>query len=460
MTWRQLAVAAWLGSGLLHAQFGGYGGFGAPTGSMMGARGNNEPGGRLYPWASVFGSYGDTLNPAAVDAQGRPVESESYGGGLALGIGGGKNWSHTSLGLQYTASTRYYSRNGGLGSWNQIFGMGVSHSISSRTEVHTSIMGGQTFGGYGVGAGLMSFGPSLPFSGGGAFNSPFTGNLGAPTDNGIVDNEFLDARTQFAGVTAGFTTRATMQWFYGGGVGAYVVRRSGNLFESNGVSAYGNVGYAISTRTTVMAQYGYNQYSYKNLFGGNKTNSVAVGIHRVLNERAALFAFVGGANFRSQYVGTIPVDPGLGDLFGGGAATPSFEVRKVSMYSAIGTLGLSYKFKWTGVGLNYMRSVVPGNGVMLTSRRDTVSGGFSIPTGTRLATNVTLAYAHNSGIQQNLSSNTYSAQFGMGYRLFRSVHLTFGGGYRKYEFPDRLSQRSRAVSVGISFFPGDLPIVF
>jgi hypothetical protein len=64
--------------------------------------------------------------------------------------------------------------------------------------------------------------------------------------------------------------------------------------------------------------------------------------------------------------------------------------------------------------------------------------------------------------QVALRGRTDTAQGGMGfsYRLFGSIHATASGGFRYAKVIERPRTRDAFASVGLSWSPGEMPLVF
>jgi hypothetical protein len=449
---------------MTYGQFAGFGGYGAPTGVMGGFSGIVVPGGvGIRPWAMVTGSYIDSRQDA-LDSNGNLFEAKSRAryGAASFGVGGTRSWERTTVSLSYAGGARLFEdqKNLGLGRWSHSVALGVSHQVSERFTVFSTAVSGWSNGGYGFGGGLAGAGFGMPFGIGTTFGvGATTTDFGNPNDNGIVDNEPFNVRTSFLGASAGFGYRASMKWTVSVGGGGFLVRRDSNtLVGTEGATAWAVAGYSPDQRSQIQLYYSFSDFIYRNMFGGNQVHRAMIGYGRQLSEKTMFRVYAGAGFFHSTFLGVVHLDPALAALLGYSGA--SYIVRDVNSMGATGGAILSHTFRYTQAALNYTRGVTPGDGLLLASRRDSISALASIPTRTRLSMGAVVNFTRASGLLQSAITKNWTGSVSAGYRLGAGFSLTASGGYRLYQFPNQFDQRSRVFSVGLAWYPSDFPFAF
>jgi hypothetical protein len=353
-----------------------------------------------------------------------------------------------------TASYQRFGRGGIASGVAFASALGYSHQISQRLGFFASQTFSTTFGGYGYGAGMSSFG-SYGLSGIGVFRDfGFDGGFGLPdpANNGVVDGDIIGSRVNFLASSAGLSYRPTLRWQFAVGGTATVARRENARL--NDVTSYGggaSAGYRVSERLTVGVSGQYSTFKYGGRFSDNKAFSGGVGFSYRLSPRTAMSVMAGISAFRSTSFGTVDFDPILADLIG---QPTILNLQKVSVASGAGSAFITHTRGPFGFSAGYDRGITPGNGILYASRRDSVFGSASYRPINRVGTNLYTSYGRLHSLQQAGAKNESTSIGGnIDVRITNSLFFTLGGGYRYNKLSTIHNLSQRFATVGLSWSP-------
>ncbi|MBI4891118.1 MAG: hypothetical protein HY821_10880 [Acidobacteria bacterium] len=443
------------------AQYGGFGGFGGMgNGLGMGApdsagtSGGSSPRLSFAPWISATGSYYETL----ASASNHTPSTHSYGYGGAAGLSGGKAWNRTSLAGMYTASYQHY--NGSYSSGiSQVGALSVQHRASDRVTVFASEFLGSSNGGYGYGAPAGNFG-GWGTVGSGALADLAPGGVGnwSLGSNGLVDNETFATRVSYSGTTGGVSYRPSLRSSLSAVGSASFVRRKGyNLSDLNSVSGGGQYAYMFSQQTQLGVFYQFGQFSYPQLFGGNKVNQTGISLMHRFNPQTSMTVTGGAYQFRTTYLGSVQMDPTLSGLLG---QSSILSVSNIKQIGWMGSASLNRAWRRWSAAANYDHGINPGNGFILASRRDnaTLSGSTNL---SRLNIGAFAGYYRLSGvIQHGASTDGVSLGVNTGFRIAGDLFFGVSAGYSNYSTNTSARRWSRFASVSVSWSPSDAAFRF
>jgi hypothetical protein len=295
--------------------------------------------------------------------------------------------------------------------------------------------------------GSLAFGPGIGSAG-----------LGSSAQNGLVDAELFNSRTNFSSTNGGMDYRITERWTASAYGGAAFVRRKNGLFSNNWEFASGQLSYQIDSRSQVAFLYQYSWLQYPNAFGNVHSQIGGVSYQRNIDKRTKVEVFAGALEIRSTFIGVVPVSPEIAELLG---TTTSYQIQDVQYYSgSFGALfGQSYqRSNWS---INYWRGITPGNGLALTGIRDMLATNYNItgPVGLNLYLSA-MASKQSSVVGIHRHTYNYQAMAGTGRRLFGSFFWTVNGGWRVAQFTGQPRSEGLFASVGVSWSPRDGGFVF
>lgn len=441
------------------AQYGGIGGFGgagAGMGSMSDSSASQSPRVSFRPWVSANGTYSEILSQ---NAPGVLPQADTYGYGAAVGVSGGKAFTRTMVAGFYTASYQRYSQSLYSRGLNQVGGITVQHKASERTTLFASEFAGSSNGGYGYGAAAGAFG------GWGVTGSSIFGDLGAggigfsdPASNGLVDNELFSTRVHYTGTSGGVSYQPNLRWnFTATGSGSFVRRKANGLSDLNAYSAGGQTAYRVNQSTQVGGFYQFGEFTYPNRFGGNRVHQAGLMTRYRWGPSVTVSLMAGAFRYNSTFLGQVAIDPILAELLGQGT---SLSISKLSRTGWTGAVALNRSWHNWSANVAYNRGVSPGNGVMLVSKRDAVTGGASTSVG-RLSLGAFGGYYELSGLLQSGTSTRNGSVGGTaGVRLVGNLYLGTSAGYSRFETNATKAQWRRFVAVHLTWSPEDAAFRF
>jgi hypothetical protein len=405
----------------------------------------------LQPSLQLLGTYESGLYLPSVDSFGRQAGGGSSFGATAVGsLNGYRRWRHTVVGVNYQGSFRHYTRNRYMDGIDQILALNVQRQVSARTAFGLTGAGGTYSRGYGWG-GMQ----------GSALNYGDYSHGPDPTLSLLPQTDLLDTRTYYAAGGVDLVHRKTARLSFSMGGSAFAVRRRAKgLVELNGYTVRGDIMYRVSRNATLGVDYSFNSFQFVRGFGASDFHIVAANLSTRL-DRNWTFSLRGGG-FRLENLRSVVVqlDPAVAALLGQSSGIEAFY--KINYGTVIGA-GLSRNFRRAGLTIRFDRGITPGNGVLLTSRRDNVGAAYSYHgwrrwsltfnvDGTRMAT----TFQGVGGVYKH-----YTAGAGTSYRISRRLHLVGHSGWRRFDLAGRTGGRnSYFVSAGLGFTPREMPLSF
>ncbi len=383
---------------------------------------------RLRPYLSVSGVYDTGLAGFSVD---------SSGGTAEFGVNGYHNWRRTVLGLDYRGNARHYSRRTYYDGSDHSLSLGVTHQLSRDWAFTLRQAAGTTSRGHGMYFGHAFFDPSFAQ---------------------VPANELFNARMYYA------SSLGDLVWSPGprlsfnmGGTAMAVRRRSRAMAGVTGYSARGDVQYRPSRSVAVGADYQYTHYDFTRAFGGSDIHAVAANFAFQLGRTWTLGLRAGGARAEALGLQLVAVDPIIAAILG---RYTDVEVFYRVNYVPDGEIRLSRAFRRSAVHLGARAGVSPGNGIHLTSRSQSAEAGYSYTGLRRWHLGVSASYNKYGSVGQALGRyESYQGGGGVSLQLNRWLHMVTRYDARRQEVSNTSFRRiSHAVSAGVAFSPGDLPL--
>jgi hypothetical protein len=419
------------------------------AGPSLLSRGGNSPGrrGRALPklniYASARGLYESGLRVAALDESGALQPIDSFGTLIEGGVYGGHDWRRVSLGVDYRADYRHLSNTANipalnrLNGTNQIVAVDAYIRASRRTTFVLSETGGTTNRAFGAFA-APAFGD--------------TGRLGVPL------SEVFDTRTWFSQASAGVSHQRTARLAFAGTVAGFFVKREGfSLINSQGYQAIGSIAYRTSRRTTIVGSYQWVNFSYPSLLASSGIHGLSGGIQYRLSRAWMLTGLGGGYLIRSRGTELVRLSQEVAEILGRPTAEAFFRRTKIS---PLVEASATYTQERGSLRFGAASTVVPGNGIYLTSTRQTVYAGYSYAGTRRLSLGVNGGYARLQSASLSLRNlGSWHIGGGISYRFAEG--LNFMSQVDRRTFSEVIAVRGRsgyAISVGLAYNPARFPI--
>lgn len=392
------------------------------------------------PFLEITGIYDTALATVLVSDRGGLPNQASYGIAVAWGISGAHRWRHTKVGLEYRGSINHYTESSAFDSLDQSLLLDITHRLARHLMIslHTSA------GIFSRDFGLAGLPHTVPFD---------------PTTVDISTTDLFNNRTMYVNSQADlvFQKSTRLSFDFGGG-GSIVQRRSTALDGTTAANARGDLQYRISRRTTIGASYNYYHFDFTRIVGGTDVQGATGTFAIQLTRRLEFTGYAGFSRVESKFIRIAPIDPVIGALLGTTEGTQAVHtINYVPNLSG----RLSRRFQKCVAYVSGGHTVVPGNGLFLTSYTTTLLGGYTY-TGVRhwsLGANVNFGRSTSIGNILGTYSNI-GGRLSALRQIFPSVHFIAIYSARRYDSPDfanynRLVHEAR---IGLGWSPGDVPL--
>ena len=422
------------------AQMGSYLGPGilSPGAGNIGERSGAPVDLRFY--ADVSAVYDNGIQPFAVDSKGDLVTLNGlYGVQLDYGAYGVHTWKQALMGLNFSGNFYHYYNDPDADGTTQNLSLGFTYQKSRRLVFDFRQSAGISSLGYG--------GPG------------FYGAAGAPA--ALVNQPtalLFDNRVYYLQSTANVTfIQSARTSFTFGGDGMLIRRQATDLAGTNGYSGHASIQHRLTRTRTIGAEYQYLYFEFPPSFGNSNSNVAQVFFANGLGPRWS-FAIHAGA-FETHAIGLqqVAISPVIAALLGTSVGTQRFE--RTNVFPS-GSVTLTGRMKNANFSVGYAQTVVPGNGVYLTSRQDSASAGYSYTGVRNWNFGISAGYYTLASVGQGIPNyGQFSAGAGFTYRLPYSLHVV--GRYdARHEDINLAGYRNTGyrATIGVAFSPGKVPL--
>jgi hypothetical protein len=305
--------------------------------------------------------------------------------------------------------------------------VGVRASLQEFNQNNATWTGAQLVNN-GIGSTLVTASP---------LTEPFDGRVVSVFNEGNVTWQ-INARLSINLSGAGFLTR----------------RATSALYGDTGYQSGADISYRLNRRTTMGAYYSYTHFDYIGIYGGSDINTAGVAYSVAFNTHTQLAARVGGSRLETTGLQQIKLDPFLAILFGGVQTIQAVYYRN---YAPDFNVELRHNVQNLSFSLGYARGITPGNGVILTSQRESISAGVNYAFRHKWNIAGQAGYDRLSGTGPTTQS--YSDDYA-GISAYRTIarHLDWHTGvtYRHYYFENTGFRRNELmISTGVAWSPGN-----
>ncbi len=390
-------------------------------------------------FVSATGIYDNGLQPYSVDGNGQLATVNGlWGTEVAAGAYGVHKFRHAKLGLDYKGTYRHYDQKSFYDGTDQILALGYTYQQSRRLIFDLRQVAGSV-------SQATSFNGALP---------ALTNAVVTPSSL-LFDNRanFLQSTMDVNYVLSEHTVLTA------GGDGFGIWRKAPGLAGTQGYQLHGSIQHRISQRTTVGISYEHVHFDYPKAFGQADINSFN-GILATQLGRSWTANLKGGL-YQAEVEGLqqVAVDPVITALLGITSTVQTFYQK--SLFPQWNG-SLTRRFQRSSLSFSYSNEVSSGNGVYLTSRSQTGTGGFSYSATRKWSFSANAGYSRLVGIGQNLQP--FSQVLGGAsatYAISGPIHLIAQYDARHMDIVDATFRRtSYRATLGISFSPGDVPLSF
>ena len=392
------------------------------------------------PFVEVTGVYDSDLAGVAINPQGQLPSSASEGIQVAFGISGSHSWRHTQIGLDYHGDVTHYNGNSFYDSTDHALLLGIKHQFTR----HISFSLRNSAGLFSINTPNIGLPQTVPFD---------------PSQSFIPSAAFFNNRTIYANTMADLVIQKSSRLSFALGGGGFLTQyRSGALYGLTGATARADVQYRLTRRSTIGADYNYTHFSFNNIFSSTDINGADLSYAVQLSQRLEFSGFGGFSRVETKFIQSVPLDPAIAAILGVSTGERvSYSARYVPNINA----RLSRTFSRGVIYLSGGHTIIPGNGLFLTSTSTAGQAGYTYTGLRRWSFNASVGYAKNGSIGNVVG--TYgggTATVSMSRQISRGVHTVASFTAQRYNSGD-FSQYNRTiyyVRLGIGFAPGDVPI--
>jgi hypothetical protein len=414
-------------------------GYGGP--SLL-SRGGNTPGRRgrapmdFNIYAAVRGTYDTGMIAPVIDESGNVNSVATQGLQAEIGAYGAKAWRRSSLGMDYRGDYRRYTTSSGFNGTNQALSLDFMHQFSRRLSVFARQTGGTTnraFGGF-----------SAP-----AFISP--GQFGVPL------NEIYDSRVYFAQTSAGASYQTSARTNYFVEAAGFLVKRTDPaLIGMQGYSGGGGVQHRLTRSDTIGVSADYIHFEYPRIYGETDAQSLSIDYSRMLTRNIDLR--ISGGAFRATTVGTqaVELSPEVALILGRSSGVAAFSRTVISPQVDV---GVGYTMERGRLQAGYTRGIGAGNGIYITTERESLDAGYSYSGIRRMSIGVSAAYTRAKSVGLTLGDySSIQGGGGVSYRLSEYLDLSAQADRRRFRAPGIPGRSGTFLSIGLAFSPSRFPL--
>lgn len=392
---------------------------------------------RFRPYISVNAQCDNGLTAVSVDAQGRVPNVGLCGVEASAGIYGYHRWKTTTVGLRYSGSYTHYTHANYYDGTSQNLALGITHRLSKRATVTLREQAGVYYRKYDY------------------FSAPGVVNTASLTRPGpqLFDNE-----VRYGSTGVDLVVRLSARWSFDMGSEAYVTRyRSSALIGSTGIGGRANMAYRYSRHGTLGGVYSFTHFSFTHSFGASDVHVMGVLASSRLSRSWEFQSLIGVARVETLALKVIQVDPVIAAITG---QTSSVGAAYFLNYSSQYDLSLTRGFRRGSLNFGVARTVIPGDGVYLTSSQDAATVSYSYTGVRHWNFGASGGYNRMKALIQDLRPYTgFGAGIGVTRDLGKGLQFVLRLDERHYNNGTSYLRRdSYRASLGFAWSPGDVPL--
>ena len=396
---------------------------------------------RFRPLLQISGLYDTGVANVLVNDQGNLATTASAGLRGSWGISGSRAWRLTNIGLDYKGSYSYYNRGPLSGGINQSLLFGVKHRLTRHATLNVRQSGGMFTRDFG----LATLSQTVAFD---------------PSQSYIPTTDFFDNRTSYLTSQVDLSLQKSARLSIDlGGDGFANWRRSAALSGAIGGSARADVQYRVTRGTTIGGSYMYHHFTFSRAEGGSDAHVVSGSYATRISNRLEFSGFAGMMRVESKFIQTTPIDPLIMALLG--ITTPPRQIVHQLSWSPRFSARLARTFHSGVAYISGGRSLMPGNGLFLTTFSNTALAGYTFTGLRRWSFVVSGGYTDSTSVGAIAGDySTVTGTLSLSRSLGNGLHLTANYSLRKYRSADfdRYNRLIYNTSIGIGFTPGEIPL--
>ena len=367
------------------------------------------------------------------------TSGSSFSENTSISVGGRHLWKRDEIGLNYTASySRYFASNAYNGT-NQALSLDYQHYFSRHLSFNVVESGSIVSQNYSLENPLTAPGVTVANL-----------DLSASPSSQVLDQKVRQFMTQVS-----LTWQKSARLSFDFSSGFFAVDRGGTYAGSNvGYQSQADVNYRYTRKGTVGAYYSHTSYVYSQRANVSDSHTVGLIYSYALNRTTQLRLRAGVAFLETTNLTLVAIDPAFAALVGPSGVADIYQRHTTTDLSGQFVKDFSRK---KSANISYAHGIAPGNGLILTSIQEVISGGFSAVmfrnysltlSGGR--STLTSAGAGNTG-----SYTSEYAGIGISRQLRRGPSASFSVNYQTYAITNQPGiQHQFRITSGLSWGPG------
>jgi len=383
-------------------------------------------------WQNGLVNYGATGQANATGS--------SFGTTTGIVIGGRHLWKRDQIGLNYSGSYSKLFESNAYSGTNQLLSLDYQHYFSRHLSLNLVENGSILSQSYTLENPLTAPGVNVANL-----------DLSASPSSQVLDQRIRQFMTQ-----VGMTWQKSARLSFTLSSAFFAVDRSGAQLSGNiGYQSQADVNYRYTRKGTVGAYYSYTNFVFSQHTSVSDSHTIGLIHSYAFNRTTQLRLRAGVAFLETLNLTLVPIDPVFAALVGQGYGV-------ADIYQKHTTTDLSGQFikdfsRKRSANISYAHGIAPGNGLILTSIQEVVSGSFSALMFRRYTLTM-------SGGRSTLTSagagnlGNYTSEYGginISRQLQRGPSANFSVDYRTYAITNTPGiQHQFRVSSGFTWGPG------
>jgi hypothetical protein len=394
---------------------------------------------RFQPYLALTGIADNGLTAVATQ-NGQLVQQQNYGVDFAFGISGHRIYKKDSIELEFRGDLYHYTPDSYYDGGNYFLMLTYMHEFSR----HFSMVFTENTGLYSNNFTVQNSAVDL--------SSTNTNFLATPS------TQLFDNTTIYLSTAVDAVIQKSERWSFDlGGTGFLVHRESSALYGTTGATARADTTYRVTRRLTTGAYYAYTNYQFNHAFGGSDVNTAGMILSYSLSKTTQLRFRGGGSRVRTVGTEEITLNPIIASILG--YTQGVIAIQRLNYIPDI-TAQIFTQYKVGSASLEYIESVTPGNGLFLTSRRNSASGHYDY-TGIRRWT-FTVGGSYDDLITLGVlvgEYRSYAARLAMTRVIHAGFQGTLSGEYRYFDISGaNFLRNSYRISLGVAWSPSERPL--
>ena len=395
---------------------------------------------RFIPMVGIDYTYSSGLTGVAVQSNGQLPNANASGVSITYGLTGQKVYKRDLVSLSFSGSIYDYINQSSYNGTSNLLSLTWRHRLSRHLSFDIGVSG-QEFSQNN----LLVSGSNYINSGAG------TTLVTATPATEVFDGRVISLFTQ-GDVTYQFNSRLSINLTGGG----FLTRRaSSSLYGDTGYQAGADVAYRLTRHVTTGVYYAYTYFDFIGTYGSSAVNTVGVIYSIAFTPSTQLITRLGGSRLETTGVTTVAINPLLGLLLGTNSVLEAIYQKN---YAPDMNAEIRHKVtNWT-LSLAYTRGITPGNGVILTSVRQSGTFGANRRLGRNWNINTTAGYDSLSGY--GATNQKYASVFLNG-SVNRTLHRNLAWhcrlDYHHYTFDNTgFLRNSYTLATGVMWTPENI----